>query len=46
MKSAEIRFLRAVAGYRMTDHKCNENIREELGITYINIVISTIRGNG
>ena len=30
-----ISFLRTVAGYRMTDRKCHDDIPEELGITYI-----------
>jgi hypothetical protein len=25
MESAEMRFLRAVSGYKMEDYKCNEN---------------------
>jgi hypothetical protein len=33
METAKIRFLRAIVGYRMTDHKCNEGIIEEMGIT-------------
>jgi hypothetical protein len=33
---AEINFFRAAAGYRMMDHKCNEDIREELTITKYN----------
>jgi hypothetical protein len=30
-----MRFLRAVAGYRTTDHKRGKDIREEMGITDI-----------
>jgi hypothetical protein len=41
METTEICFLRASTGYRMTDHKLNEDIREELGIT--GIIISTVR---
>jgi hypothetical protein len=33
MDTGESRFLIAVVGYRMTDHKRNEDIPEELGIT-------------
>jgi hypothetical protein len=32
MKKAEMHFLIVVTGYRTTDHNCNENIREYLGI--------------
>jgi hypothetical protein len=35
IEPAEMRFVRAVTGYRMADHKCNEGIRQ-LGITDIN----------
>jgi len=28
MESAEMRFLRAIAGFRMADHERNEEIRE------------------
>jgi hypothetical protein len=31
-----MRFLRSVAGYRLTDHRRNEDIREELQIIDIN----------
>jgi hypothetical protein len=31
-----MRFIRAVGGYKMADHKRNEDVREELGITDIN----------
>ena len=34
-KGDRISFLRTVAGYRMTDRKCHDEILEELGITYI-----------
>jgi len=34
IETAEIRFLKAVTEYRITDHKRNENIREGLGKTY------------
>jgi hypothetical protein len=37
MQTAEMRFLRAVTGYRMTDHKRNEDIREEIGNNKISI---------
>jgi hypothetical protein len=33
MEKAEMYFLRVVVGYRMTDHKCNEDIRVELDMT-------------
>jgi hypothetical protein len=42
IETAARRFLRAFAGYRMTDHKCNEDIRERLGIIYIYTVIKTV----
>jgi hypothetical protein len=35
MESAQLRFLRAVAGYRMMDHKRDEDMKEELKITDI-----------
>jgi hypothetical protein len=38
MKTAGIRFLRAVSGYRMTDPKHKENIKE-LGIADKNSII-------
>jgi len=38
VQTAEMRFVRAVAGYRMTDHKRNEDIRE-LGITDVNTIM-------
>jgi hypothetical protein len=33
METAEMRFVRMAAGYRMTDHKRNIYIREEMRIT-------------
>jgi hypothetical protein len=36
LEAAEIRFLRSVAGYRLIDHRRNEDIREELQIIDIN----------
>jgi hypothetical protein len=39
METAQIRFLREVAGYRMTDDKRKEGIREEQGIADINTII-------
>jgi hypothetical protein len=33
METAEMRFVITVAGYRIMDHKRDEYIREELGIT-------------
>jgi hypothetical protein len=39
METAEIRFLRAIIEYRMTDHKFNDDIRRELEITDIRRVI-------
>jgi hypothetical protein len=44
LEKAEMRFFRAAAGYRMTDHKSNEHIRE-LGITYIITTIQYIIRN-
>jgi len=40
-----MRFVRAVVGCRMTDHKRNENTREELGITGINTVTKSTYQN-
>jgi hypothetical protein len=40
LEEAEIRFLRSVAGYRLIDHRRNEDIREELQIIDINSRIS------
>jgi len=40
MEVAEMLFLREVTGYRMTNDKCEEVIREELGITDISTVIN------
>lgn len=31
-KTEEMRFIRAAVGHRMMDRKCNEDIKEELGI--------------
>jgi hypothetical protein len=31
--------LRAVTGYRMMNHICNEDIREELRITVVNTIV-------
>jgi hypothetical protein len=42
METAEIRFLIAIAGYRMMDHKRNGVITEGLGITNINTVIKEL----
>jgi hypothetical protein len=36
LEAAEMRFLRSVAGYRLIDHRRNEDIREELQIKDIN----------
>jgi hypothetical protein len=36
LEAAEMRFLRSVAGYRLIDHRCNEDIRYELQIIDIN----------
>lgn len=41
----ERRFLRAAARYRITNHKCNGDIREELGRTCINAVIIVYQKN-
>jgi hypothetical protein len=46
MLKAEMRFLRAVAEYTMTDHKCNANIRRELGITETNAVKRMMKRTG
>jgi hypothetical protein len=39
METAKMRFVREIVGYRMTDDKRDEDIREELGITGISMVI-------
>jgi hypothetical protein len=39
-ETTEMRFFTGVAGYRMTDHKANEDIREELRITDISKNVS------
>jgi hypothetical protein len=44
-ETVEMRFVRAVVGCRMTDHKRNENTREELGITGINTVTKSTYQN-
>jgi hypothetical protein len=45
LEMAEMHFLQATAGYRITNHKCNEDITE-LGITDINAIIKIITRNG
>jgi hypothetical protein len=42
MEITEMLFLRAASGYRMTDQKCNEVIREELEITNTNTIIKEL----
>jgi N-acetyl-gamma-glutamylphosphate reductase len=39
METGEMHFFRAVVGYKVTGHKHNEDIREELGIMDTNTVI-------
>jgi hypothetical protein len=39
MGTAEMHVLRAVAGYRMTEHKRDIDVREQRGMTYVNTVI-------
>jgi hypothetical protein len=39
----EIRFLRSAAGYRLKDKKSNNEIRQELNITNLNLKIMHIR---
>jgi hypothetical protein len=41
-----VRCVRAVAGYRMVNHKHNEDIGEELGLTGINTAIGTVERSG
>jgi hypothetical protein len=36
LEASEMRFLRSVAGYRLIDHRRNEDIREEIQIIDIN----------
>jgi hypothetical protein len=38
METGKLCFQTGVITYRMIDHKCNEDIREEMRITDINIV--------
>jgi hypothetical protein len=40
METAEVRFLKVTARHRVKDHKHDEDVREEMGITDINIIIS------
>jgi hypothetical protein len=35
MKAVEMHFLRAMSGYELIEHRCNEDIREELQIADI-----------
>jgi hypothetical protein len=46
LEAAEFRFLRSVAGYRLIDHRRNEDIREELQIIDIKSRISDFQING
>jgi hypothetical protein len=41
-ETIEMRFLRVVAGYRMTGHKLNTDVAEELSKMDINRIIETI----
>jgi hypothetical protein len=38
METSQMLLLRAVAGYRMTDHKRDEDVKEELKITDVSSV--------
>jgi hypothetical protein len=46
VETAEMSLLRAVTGYRMTDHKRNDNIREEEGLTGTSIMTKVARTFG
>jgi hypothetical protein len=43
METAEMRFVREIVGYRMTDVKRDEDIREKLGIRGINMMMIIIK---
>jgi hypothetical protein len=43
METAEMRILGAVSVYKMTDHKRNEDIREELRMAVITTIIKSFQ---
>lgn len=43
IETAEMKFLRFVAGYTLRDHKRSEDIRQELGISDLNTIIKDYR---
>jgi hypothetical protein len=46
VKTSEARVLTSVSGHGTTNHKSNENTREEPGITDINTTIKTVKTRG
>jgi hypothetical protein len=42
MAVVEMCSLREVKGYKMMDHKCTEDVRNELGMTYIKTAIKRL----
>lgn len=45
LEAPELCFLTAFAGYRITDHKCNENMRDRVGETVVYTTIKAVRMN-
>jgi hypothetical protein len=45
MTTGETHFPIAVEEHKTIDHKRNEDIREELGVTEVNIIIKTVKIN-
>jgi hypothetical protein len=43
LEAEEMHFLRSVAGYRLIDHRCNEDIREELQVISKSKVIGVMK---
>jgi hypothetical protein len=43
LETAEMVFLRSVAGYRMLDHKRNEDIKKELGMMDASAILNKLR---
>jgi hypothetical protein len=41
-----MQFLRSIIQYRMADHECEKDVKEELGITGTNTVITGCQYNG
>ena len=45
IQSAEMRFLRSIAGYTRQDRKTNTSIRQQLQVQELNETLDTYRGN-